>query len=29
MLAAMTPHYPWLAGRGYSKLPVLTLALAA
>jgi len=27
MLAAAAPHYPWLAGHGCARLPVLTLEL--
>jgi hypothetical protein len=26
-LAAATPHYRWLVGRGYSKMPVFMLEL--
>jgi hypothetical protein len=27
LAAATPPHYRWLVGRGYSKLPVFTLEL--
>jgi hypothetical protein len=27
LAAAAAPHYRWLVGRGYSKLPVFTLEL--